>query len=116
MQEEVRLRPAARQFLALPIFAAAVFAAVVALPYNGVPWLLFPLTALLLIPQMYGVKLTENDLIYLRLFGPQRLAWSSITEIECRTWISTAVIVYSPTSTDRLVAPRRPPPTGHHLL
>lgn len=102
------MRPAARQFLTLPLFATAVFVTAVALPLRGVPWLLFPLAAVLTIPQIYGVKLTDTHLVYLRLLGPQRLPWESIRKIETRsTLISAAVSVLSPVSADRLAAPRQ---------
>jgi len=107
VQEEVRLRPAARQFLALPLFAAAVIVLAFVLS-RRVPWLLFVLTSLLMIPQVYGVKLTDTHLIYLRLLGPQRLPWASISDIEERqATTSTVVIAHSPISRDRLAAPRQ---------
>ncbi|MGB9377972.1 MAG: hypothetical protein WCB04_10725 [Mycobacteriales bacterium] len=107
MEQEVRLRPAARQFLALPLFAAAVMAAAYALSRRP-PVLLIVLTAVLMIPQVYGVKLTATHLVYLRLLGPQRLPWASISQIEERpTSISIAVFAHSPISRDRLAAPRQ---------
>lgn len=73
-----------------------------------VPVLLVVLTALLMIPQVYGVKLTDTHLIYLRLFGPQRLPWGSISQIEERpTSLSRVVIAHSPISRDRLATPRQ---------
>jgi len=73
-----------------------------------VPVLLVVLTALLMIPQVYGVKLTDTHLIYLRLLGPQRLPWGSISQIEERpTSISSTVIAHSPLARDRLAAPRQ---------
>ncbi len=107
MQEEVRLRPAARQYLALPLFAVAVMV-IAFLLSRRVSWLLVVLTVLLMIPQVYGVKLTDTHLIHLRLLGPQQLPWGSINEIEERhTSTSTLVIVHSPISKDRLVTPRQ---------
>lgn len=107
MQEEVRLRPAARQYLTLPLFAAAVIAGAFVLS-RRVPWLLFVLTVLLMIPQVYGVRLTDTHLVYLRLLGPQRLPWAAISDIEARTTsTSTLVIAHSPVARDRLVTPRQ---------
>ncbi len=107
MQEEVRLRPAARQFLTLPLFAVAVIVTAILLT-RRVPFLVLPLALLLMIPQVYGVRLTDTHLVYLRLLGPQRLAWSAITYLEERkSGTSVIVIVHSSVSRDRLVTPRQ---------
>ena len=108
MREPVRLRPSPPQFLAFPLFAVVLFVVSALLPPYRMQWLLFPVAALLMIPQAYGVKLTDQHLTYLRLLGPQRLRWDSIRDMEVRpAATSTGVIVITRFSADRLVTPRQ---------
>jgi len=83
--EPVHLRPPLRQFLALPALAVALFALTAWLPPHRPQWLLFPLTAVLMIAPARGLRLTEDHLVYWRLFGSRRIAWPDITEMGVRT-------------------------------
>ncbi|PZS35527.1 MAG: hypothetical protein DLM59_02880 [Pseudonocardiales bacterium] len=85
MAEPVHLRPPLRQFLTLPALAIALFALTALLPPHRAQWLLFPLTAVLMIAPARGLLLTDDHLVFWRLFGRRRIAWSDVTEIGVRT-------------------------------
>ncbi|MDQ6875145.1 MAG: hypothetical protein M3042_08820 [Actinomycetota bacterium] len=84
MEEPVRLRAPARQLLTYPLMATALFVLAGALPPHRAPLALFPVGILLMIGPAYGVRLTEEHLVYLSLFGRHRTRWSSIRAIEVR--------------------------------
>ncbi len=81
----MHLRPPLRQFLTLPALAVALFALTAWLPPHRAQWLLFPLTAVLMIAPARGLQLTDDHLVFWRLFGRRQIAWPDVTEIGVRT-------------------------------